>query len=375
MDHVSTPIRESILFKPIQVGLNTIQQRIAMAPLTRNRATDDNVPGPLAKEYYMQRASAPGTLLFTEGTFVSPLAGGIGNGPGIWNDAQVAAWKDIVDGVHSKGSFIINQLYGAGRANTEPSVTELLAPSAIPMNATSPTPRELTEAEIWQIIDDFTQAARNAVEKAGFDGVEIHGSYGHLINQFLDENSNQRTDAWGGSIEKRARFCLEVAKSVIRAVGKERVGFRFTPFGTYQLGPLKNTIPQYSYIIKELKKLGGSHLHLVEARNDGTVDISSPHSLDPLTAIWLENQQAPLFLAGGYEPSNVQQAVEHKYKGKDVVIVFGRYFISNPDLIYRIKNDIPFTNFLRKVFYTPKSPEGYIDYPFSQEFLVEQLKA
>jgi NADPH2 dehydrogenase len=357
----------------MKVGNITINHRITMAPLTRNRAEDNHVPGPLAKLYYSQRASVPGTLLFTEGTQVSPLAGGLGNAPGIWNDAQVTAWKDIVAGVHEKGSFIYCQLYGAGRAATKEEL-EIKAPSVIPIDANHETPRAYTETEILQLIADFVHAARNAI-KAGFDGIEIHSGYGHLIDQFVQENSNQRTDAWGGSIEKRSKLAIEVVKAVAQEVGKERVGIRFTPFGTYQSMRPKDPVAQFGYIIKELKKLGIGHLHLVEPRTDGIIDVSTHDSLDPLIDLWLPNAPGVLFLAGGFTPELAKETVDHKFQGKEIVIVFGRYFTSNPDLVYRMQKGIEWTPYNRDVFYKAKSADGYADWAFSAEFVKDHGRA
>lgn len=367
---VNTASEDGVLFRPLQVGKITIGHRIAMAPLTRLRATDDHIPGPLVKAYYSQRASVPGTLVFTEGTQVSPFAGGFPNGPGIWNDAQVAAWKDIVAGVHAKHSFIFAQLFGAGRAASKEDGFDIIGPSPISIDGSHPMPRELTEQEIWALVADFTQAARNAM-KAGFDGVEIHAAYGHLLDQFIQENSNQRSDKWGGSIENRCRFPLEILKAVSRAIGKERVGIRFTPFGTWQSMRPKDPIAQFGYLIAEVKKLGIAYLSLVEPRVDGDIDVETSDSSDALVSIWTDGQHAPLFLAGGFTPDTARHAVNHKHKDKDVVIIFGRHFTSNPDLVYRVQTAIELTEYKRDLFYKAKSSKGYADWPFSAEFRSE----
>jgi NADPH2 dehydrogenase len=360
---------ETVLFKPLKIGNITISHRIAMAPLTRNRAEDDHLPGPLAKSYYSQRASVPGTILFTEGTQISPLAGGLGNAPGIWNEVQVAAWREIVAGVHAKGSFIYCQLFGAGRAAAKERL-EIKGPSAIPINAEQETPSEYTEPEILELIEDFVFAARNAM-RADFDGVEIHSGYGHLVDQFVQENSNQRTDAWGGSIEKRSRFAIEVVEAVAKEIGKEHVGIRFTPFGTYQSMRPKDPIAQFGYLIKELKKIGIGHLHLVEPRTDGIDDVSTSDSLEPLVDLWVPNAPGVLFLAGGFTLESAKETMDQKYSGKDIVIAFGRNFTSNPDLVYRMQKGIELTKYKRDVFYKAKSPDGYADWPFSAEYVTE----
>ena len=367
---ISTAMEDGVLYKPLQVGKISIGHRIAMAPLTRLRATDDHIPGPLAKAYYSQRASVPGTLIFSEGTQVSPFTGGFPNGPGIWNDAQVAAWKDIVAGVHAKHSFIFAQLFGAGRAASKADGFDIIGPSPIAIDGSHPTPRELTEQEIWALVAEFTQAARNAM-KAGFDGVEIHAACGHLVDQFIQESSNQRSDKWGGSVENRCRFPLEILKAVSRAIGKERVGVRFSPFSRWQQTRPTNPIAQFGYLVAEVKKLGIAYLSLVESRVDGDLDVDSNDSSDALVSIWTDGQHAPVFLAGGFRPDTARYAVDHKYKGRDVVIIFGRHFTSNPDLVYRVQRGIGLTEYKRDVFYNAKSPEGYADWPFSAEFQLE----
>lgn len=200
----------SKLFSPIKVGHHELPHRIAMAPMTRFRADDAHVPLPIVNEYYSQRGAVPGTLLVTEGTVISPRAGGFPNIPGIYSEAQTAAWREVVDAVHAKGSYIYLQLWAIGRV-AMPDVlkqeggNDLISSSAVPTTNESPVPRELSEEEIKGIIGDFAQATKNAMA-AGFDGVEIHGANGYLIDQFIQDVSNKRTDSWGGSVENRARF-------------------------------------------------------------------------------------------------------------------------------------------------------------------------
>jgi NADPH2 dehydrogenase len=245
----------------------------------------------MVKDYYVQRASIPGTLLISEAAVASRLAGSITHMPEIWSDAQVAAWKEVADAVHAKGCYMFLQTGGNGRAafpsERKKDGLDLFGPSAIaigadpagsgvvPTSDENPVPREITEEEIRQLIEDFAQAAKNAVHKCGFDGVEVHACNGHLLDQFIQSNSNQRTDAWGGSIEKRSRFVLEVAKAIIAAVGKDKVGFRLSPFSTYLSMRMDDPIPQFTYIIKELKALGVAFIHLVEPRVSGDTVIDS----------------------------------------------------------------------------------------------------
>jgi NADPH2 dehydrogenase len=227
------------LFSPLTIARSQLQHRVVMAPVTRFRAGDDHAPLLIMVDYYAQRASVPGTLLITEATFISPAASGYENAPALYNQTQIAGWKRVTDAVHAKGSFIYVQLWAMGRA-AKPEILEqessskLLAPSAIAMSVEAPGHQEMNESDISDFIRAYVQAARNAVFKAGFDGVEVHAANGYLIPQFIEEGSNQRTDSWGGSIENRSRFALEVTKSVVEAVGSDRVGVRMSPWSTFQ---------------------------------------------------------------------------------------------------------------------------------------------
>ncbi len=359
----------SKLFTPLNVGNNALEHRLVMAPLTRYRADDNHVQLDIAQEYYSQRASVPGTLLITEATFISPRASGYRNVPGIYNEAQIVAWKKITDAVHAKGSFIWCQLWALGRAAKadvlkEESGNKVVSSSGIAISESSAVPQPLSEEEIWEFVGDYAAAARNAIE-AGFDGVEIHGANGYLVDQFTQDTCNHRTDAWGGSVEKRARFGLEVAKAVVDAVGAERTAIRLSPFSTFQAMKMTDPIPQFTYLVKGLKELRLAYLHLVESRISGNADVVATERVDFLLKLW--GKTSPIFLAGGFKPESAKRAIE-EYKDYDVAIVFGRYFISNPDLPFKMKKGIPFAPYNRETFYKVKSPEGYIDYPFSKEF-------
>ena len=366
----------SALFRPITIGKITTGHRIAMTPLTRFRAEDNHVHGPLARTYYAQRAAVPGTLLFTEATQISPRAGGLGNAPGIWTQAQILAWKDIVDGVHEKGSFIFCQLYAAGRMAQPDLATkegfDIMGPSAISVSGREfATPIALREEEIWAFVADFAQAAENAMD-AGFDGVEIHAAYGTLVDQFIQDTANQRLDSWGGSVERRSRFPLEILKAVGDKIGIEHVGIRFSPWSTFLSMRMTDPHSQYVYLLKEIAQLGIQHLHLVEPRVDGIYDVETVDSNDVLIDTWFKNSDVPLVSAGGYLPDDAKRTVDEKYRGKNVVIAFGRYFSSNPDLVYKIKAGIPFVKYDRAVLYAIKDPKGYADWPYSPEFLAEE---
>jgi len=370
----------SNLFKPLKLGNVQLQNRIVMAPLTRFRADDQHVPLPFVPEYYAQRGSVPGTLLITEATFIAPQAGGYENVPGIWSQAQITAWKEVTEAVHAKGSFIYMQLWALGRTASLDQLKKELGPNAKLVSASdlqmdgkkgnaSPTP--LTEEEIKEYIGLYAQAAKNAVE-AGFDGVEVHGANGYLIDQFLQDKSNIRTDAWGGSIEKRARFGIEVTKAVVEAVGAERTGIRMSPFSDFQGMKMADPIPQFSYYVKELKKLNLAYIHVVESRVSGNADIETTGKIDFLVDLW--DNQSPVLVAGGFKPASAKRAVDEEYKGKDVAIVFGRYFISNPDLVFRLKEGIAFTPYDREKFYNKKQKDGYITWKFSKEFEAQASK-
>ncbi|KAK4640749.1 hypothetical protein QC761_606330 [Podospora bellae-mahoneyi] len=369
---------DSKLFQPLKLTPSiTLKHRIAMAPLTRFRSSDEHVPiVPLMKEYYSQRASAPGgTLLVTEGTFISPTAGGMNNVPGIWSKEQIAAWKEITDGVHAQGSFVYLQLWALGRAAlgdvAKAEGFTVKAPSAIAIPDTDGvvTPEEMTIDDIKQKIAEYAQAAKNAIE-AGFDGVEIHGANGYLVDQFIQDNSNQRTDEYGGSIENRSRFAVEVVDAVTAAVGEEKVGIRLSPWSVFQGMKMKNPVPQFSDVIRKISERhpNMSYLHLVETRIAGNRDEANDNDeerLDFALDIW----KGPVLIAGGLTPETARKLVDEELKERDnVVTAFGRYFISTPDIVFRIREGIDLNQYDRSSFYIPKSPKGYIDQPFSKEF-------
>ncbi|GAA5992362.1 hypothetical protein JCM10908_000446 [Rhodotorula pacifica] len=365
---------DPLLFRPLRVGRMNLQHRIAMAPLTRYRADASHVHHDLAVEYYAQRACAPGTLLITEATFIDPLAGGFTHAPGCYNVEQVEAWKRIVEEVHKKGSFVYLQLWALGRA-ADPEVlrqesegAEVVSASDIPFEGGA-KPRPLSEREIQDYVSYYARAAELFVNEAGGDGVEIHNANGYLLDQFLQTNSNQRTDAYGGSVENRARFPLEVARAVVDAVGADRVGVRISPFSSFQnmkMPTTKEIKDTSGYFVEELKKLEVAYLHSVEARfsekGHAIVEAAEGENLDFIHDIWAPR---PLLLAGGFTADTAHETTE---RHSNVVVAFGRYFISNPDLVRRIKEDIPFAAYDRATFYTKGADkfEGYTDYPFAR---------
>jgi NADPH2 dehydrogenase len=364
-------VPQSKLFEPLQVGTNKLSNRLVMAPLTRFRADDNHVPLPMVKEYYAQRACVPGTLLITEATIINEPAGGYPNVPQIFSDAQIAAWKEIADAVHEKGSFLWLQLWALGRVADQEykrssGSGDLVSSSDVPVADGAPAPRPLTEDEIQEYIQAYAAAAANAVKKAGLDGVEIHGANGYLIDQFTQDTANTRTDSWGGSVENRSRFGLEVTKAVVNAVGAERTGIRLSPWSSFQGMKMADPVPQFTHLIKGLKELKLAYLHLVESRIAGNADIEATEKNDDFIELW--GNTSPVFLAGGFTPESAHTVVDKQYKNKDVAVVFGRYWISTPDLVYRIENGIELTPYNRDLFYNAKEAKGYTDYPFSEEF-------
>ncbi|KIX00587.1 uncharacterized protein Z518_09652 [Rhinocladiella mackenziei CBS 650.93] len=363
---------ESRLFKPLKIGNVEVKHRIGMAPLTRLRATDHRVPTPLMKEYYGQRASVPGTLIIAEGTFVSPsAAGGFANAPGIWSQDQIAAWRVITDEVHARGSFIFCQLFAMGRAaNIEVAKREgvsIVAPSAVPIDQDSPIPRAMEIQEIQQTVYDFAEAAENAI-RAGFDGVECHGANGYLLDQFTQDTSNKRDDEYGGSVENRSRLLHDVLKAMTTAVGPKRVGLRLSPWSPFQGMRMQDPIPQFTDIIHKAKRLHLAYLHLVESRVSGSEDFESSDRLDFAYRLW----KGPLLVAGGYTPADARKLVDQEHPDKDIVVMFGRHFIANPDLVYRIQEGLELSAYDRKTFYVSCSAVGYSDYPFSTKYLGSQ---
>jgi len=361
---------DSRLFKPLSLGNMALKHRVGMCPLTRFRADDKHVPQPMMKEYYTQRASVPGTLLITEATFISPQQAGYPFVPGIWNDDQVTAWKEITDAVHAKGSYIWCQLWALGRTARPDKLAadgyEVLSSGNIPTSAEGHAPKPMTVEQIHQTIKDYAQAARNAI-RAGFDGVEIHGANGYLVDQFTSEACNNRDDEYGGTIEKRSRFGTEVVKAVSEAVGPERTGIRLSPWSTFQGVRVENPVPQWSDLVKRIAQYKIAYLHLVEPRVHGTLDVepTDVETLDFIYDLW----DGPLLIAGGYTPERARKTVDEDRPTRDIVIMFGRSFIANPDLPFRVQKGLQLNHYDRQGFYAPGKPEGYVDQPFSPEFL------
>jgi len=363
------------LFDPLRVGTANLKHRVVLAPMTRCRADSQHVPGALALEYYKQRTSVPGTLAITEATFIAARAGGQKNVPGIWSDKQIVAWKSITDAVHENSSYVYLQLWALGRvANTENLQEEggypLVAPSAIPVNESDTPPRPLTIEEIKEYAQLHATAAKNAVLEAGFDGVEIHAANGYLPDQFLQTNTNTRTDEYGGSIENRARFVLEVTDAVVKAVGANKVGIRLSPWSTYQGMGMPDPIPTFAEVVKRIRDSHPdfAYIHILEspAASDKSNATQNP-SNKVLRDIWGDR---PYIANCGFERDTALETVE-KEGG---LVSFARHFISNPDLPSRLKENIELAPHDYKTFFT-QGADGYTDYPFAAEVRTGSVKS
>ncbi|KAI0088268.1 FMN-linked oxidoreductase [Irpex rosettiformis] len=361
---------ETKLFTPVKVGDVTLQHRVVLAPLTRFRADDKHVPlVKLVAEHYAQRAAVRGTMLITEATFISPQAGGYPAVPGIWSQEQIAAWKEIVGAVHERGSFIYLQLWALGRAASPEQLEKegpypYISASDVQLTDKPFPPRPLTTEEIKQYVQWYATAASNAVHGAGFDGVEIHGANGYLVDQFLQDVTNKRTDEYGGTIEKRARFALEVVDAIVEKIGAEKTGIRLSPWGAFNDMRMPNPIPTFSYVVQKIaeKHPNFAFVHVVEPRVQGSVDrvAAEGESNDFIREIW---QPRALISAGGY---NRELAIEIAEKKGDL-IGFGRNYIPNPDLPLRLKKNLPLIKYDRSLFYNSGEAKGYVDYPFAPE--------
>ena len=357
------------LFSPLQLGAIQLRNRIIMAPLTRMRAGANHVPTPMNADYYAQRASAG--LIITEGTAVSDDAHGYPNAPGIYTAEQITGWRAVTDTVHARGGRIIMQIAHNGRnshSSLRPDGSVPVAPSAVVGNipaltkdfrqVTAEIPRALEAAEIRVIVSTFRQAALNAIE-AGFDGVELQGANSHLIEQFLEDGTNTRTDKYGGSLGNRCRFLLDIVADVSAAIGADRLGVRLSPFGQY--GGIHDTKPEelFSFVIKRLSECHLAYLHLIEARGSEIGLSDELHEGAVNNAVLFRSAfNGPLLSAGAYSPASATVAIEQKYAD---AIVFGRLFIANPDLVERIEANYPLNAFDRSTFYGG-AEHGYTDY-------------
>ncbi|MCW5937940.1 MAG: alkene reductase [Fimbriimonadaceae bacterium] len=346
------------LLSPYRLGTVTLPNRIVMAPLTRSRAGAERIPNEMIAEYYRQRSGAG--LIVSEATSISPSGVGYEGTPGIWTVQQEAAWKHVTNAVHHASGRIFCQLWHVGRishrmwqnANARP-----VAPSAVKPEGQirTPngmedfdTPRALETAEIPSIVDDYRRAAE-AADRAGFDGVEIHGANGYLVEQFLRDGTNLRTDRYGGSIENRARFCMEVLDAILEYLPAENVGLRLSPHNLGRGMTHSDLVETYRYVAEQAQERKIAYLHVVGA-------LDSPE--DQATPAIRQAFRGPLIVCGGY---TLERALKALDLGADLV-AFGRPFISNPDLPERFRRGAPLAEWNTETFYTP-GPTGYIDYP------------
>ncbi|EGV61711.1 12-oxophytodienoate reductase [Yamadazyma tenuis] len=357
------------LFTPIDIGDLKLSHRVILAPLTRYRAVG-NIPNKMMAEYYEQRSSKGG-LLITETTCISVRGGINRNMPRIDTEEAVEGWKNIVEAVHAKGGLIFCQLNHFGRT-FKPQASEYNAPvvssSSVPIDGEMyHIPKPMDETDMKQTIEDFVNAADNAINKAGFDGIELHGANGYLLDQFIEDNINTRTDEFGGSIENRCKFPLMVLDAVIEKVGSGKVGYRISPWDVFQQANDSNPIKNFSYLCEQLEKRNIAYVHAVEARsdanggreNDGNKSASLDKSLLKSSVAKLKPclPTTSLISAGGWNKDNAS------LEGIEVdALAFGRYFISNPDLPNKLKLGSPLTPYNRDTFYTPGTAKGYTDY-------------
>jgi N-ethylmaleimide reductase len=358
------------LMSPIQVGPFTFSHRVVLAPLTRMRAEDGARPGPLMAQYYAQRASQGGFLI-GEATIAAENGNGYLGAPGLFDDSQIAGWKQVTDAVHAKGATIFLQLYHAGRQSNkdvQPDGSIPVGPSEVPHGGVAYTKegwvantpnRALTIAEIAGLVESFRLAAIRGKE-AGFDGVELHAANGYLFDQFLQDGSNKRTDAYGGSVENRARFLLEATRAVISVWGSERVAVRIGPSGSW--GDMSDSNPEglFTYVAEQLAQLKLAYLHLIEPRIAGNIEDETRNQA-PLASRLIRKHYAGLIIAaGGFDGASAEAILQ---AGDADLVAFGRHFIANPDLPARLKNGWPLNDYDRPSFFGG-TEVGYTDYPF-----------
>ena len=358
----------SPLFRPLQLGPLALPSRIVMAPMTRARSSQPgDVPNALMAQYYAQRASAG--LIVSEATQISREGQGYSFTPGIYSDAQMDGWRRVTDAVHAEGGRMVLQLWHVGRmshasfhADGLPVAPSAIAPQAqvwlagddgVGRMVDSPVPRALTAADIQAVIGDFRRAAANAM-RAGFDGVEIHGANGYLVDQFLRTTSNQRTDAYtGATLEGRTRFALEVATAVASEAGAERTGMRLAPFITQRGMDCPEIIPTILHLARQLDATGLAYLHLVEA--DWA---DAPQIPDAFRTALRQAYQGRVIVAGGYDAARASQVLSAGFAD---LVAFGRPFIANPDLPRRLRDGLPLAAFDAKALFGGNA-SGYSDY-------------
>lgn len=372
------------LFSPFRMGKFDLSHRVVLAPMTRCRALD-GIPGAALAEYYSQR-STDGGFLISEGTSISATAAGFPHVPGIYTEEQVQAWKPVVDAVHAKGSIIFCQLWHVGRASHQvyqPGGMLPISSTSKPISkrwrillpdgsyGTYPSPRALGTYEIEAVVEQYRQAALNAI-RAGFDGIEIHSAHGYLLDQFLKDGINDRTDEYGGSLSNRSRFLLKVVGAVVSAIGSYRVGVRISPaidhLDAMDSNPLKLGLHVVDQLNKLQQEVGAklSYLHVTQPRYTayGQTESGRPGSEDEEAEFMRSLRRAyegTFICSGGFTRKLGMEAIEN---GDADLVSYGRLFIANPDLALRFKLNAPLNKYVRKTFYTQHPVVGYTDYPF-----------
>jgi N-ethylmaleimide reductase len=358
----------SPLFSKAKLGFLELKNHMVMSPMTRSRAIN-NIPNALMAQYYSQRAEAG--LIITEGTSPSPNGLGYARIPGIFSVDQIEGWKLVTGAVHAKNGKIFVQLMHTGRISHPenlPRTAQSLAPSAIQPKGQMwtdthgmqnyPVPKEMTESDIASTKNEYVQAAKNAIT-AGFDGVELHGANGYLLDQFLNPAANRRTDAFGGSIENRCRFVLDVVYDVAQAIGEEKTGIRLSPYGAFNdVGPFLETEEEYCFLAKNLDTSGIAYVHLVDHSSMGTPKVESS-TVKKIR----DNFKNTIILSGGYTRERAEIDLA---SGLADLIAFGRGFLSNPDFVFRLENNSELNPIAMDTFYTPDA-KGYTDYPHLSE--------
>ncbi|KAL2501436.1 12-oxophytodienoate reductase 3 [Forsythia ovata] len=372
------------LFSPYKMGKFNLSHRVVLAPMTRCRALN-NIPQPALVEYYTQR-STNGGFLITEGTMISPTAAGFPHVPGIFNEEQVEAWKKVVNAVHAKGAIIFCQLWHVGRASHQ-----VLQPGGVaPISSTDkpiskrwrvlmpngsygiyPKPRQLETYEIPQVVEHYRQAALNAIE-AGFDGIEIHGAHGYLIDQFLKDGINERKDEYGGSLGNRCKFMMNVVQAVVSAIGADRVGVRMSPAIDHLDAMDSDPFSLGLAVIERINRLQVdcglklAYLHVTQPRYTAYGQTESGNHGSPdeearFMITWRRAYQGTFICSGGFTR---QLGIEAVARGEADLVAYGRLFIGNPDLVLRLKLNAPLNRYTRATFYTHDPVVGYTDYPF-----------
>jgi N-ethylmaleimide reductase len=366
----------SDLFSAAKLGPYALSHRVVMAPLTRMRSGPGDIPGELMAEYYSQRASAGG-LIVAEATVVSRNGRGYLGAPGIYADEQIAGWQKVTAAVHAKGGRIFLQLWHVGRqshSDLQPGNAAPVAPSAVPYEGVAYTAngwvpvtpaRALEVAEIEAIVEDFRSGAQRALA-AGFDGVEIHAGNGYLIDQFLQDGTNKRNDAYGGTLEKRVRLLLDVTKAAVGVWGGDKVAVRIAPSGDWAGMSDSNPEATFGYVAEQLNAFGLAYLHVIEPRIRGS-ELIVEKDQAPVAARHLRSIfKGPILAAGGFTPDSAEAIVA---SGEADLVAFGRDFIANPDLPERIRRKLAFNAYDRNSFYGGDA-RGYLDYPAWSESAV-----